>query len=199
MRKLLLAGCFLFAFSSVSAAQNYPRWEIFGGYAGYLAASETQGGPYYTHGVRASASRAFTSYFRLVGDFTAEFADHVVDLQPLPLPPGVKHVNSKELLGLFGPEATYRGFKKFDVFAHYLIGVSYGRDNVNELPKIPTASYTTWAYSIGAGADWKVKRQVAMRLLEADWVTTHYPMMNTEAQDNWRLSSGVVFRIGRGR
>jgi len=193
VHRLFLAACFILAFSSISAAQSYPRWEIYGGYGGYFAGSETEGGPYYTHGVQTSAGHAFTSYFRLVGEFNAEFADHVVDLAPLP--PGAKHVNSKELLGLFGPEAVYRGFRRFDIFGHYLIGVSYGRDN--EAPKIPTVSYTTWAYAIGFGVDWKIKRRVAVRLFEGDWVTTHYPMVNTEAQDNWRLSEGVVFRLGR--
>ena len=194
MLKLLLAVCLALAFSGTSAAQDHPRWEIYGGYAAYLAGGESGGGAgqYFTNGVQASLARSVTSYFRVVGEFNAQFMDHVVDLAPLP--PGSRHLNSKELLGLFGPEATYRGLKKFDIFGHYLVGVSYGRDN--HFPKIPTATYTTWGQGIGFGVDWKVSHRVAIRLLEGDWIQTHYPKLDGDAEDNWRISSGFVFRLG---
>ena len=70
--------------------------------------------------------RDVTSNFRVTGQFNAQFADHVVNIAPPP-PPDGDHVNSKELLGLFGPEAAYRGFRRFDAYSHFLIGPAYGR------------------------------------------------------------------------
>ncbi len=195
LKRILLTALIFFGLAANASAQSIPKWELFGGYSEYLAGAGIAGeGQLPSHGVQTDLSRVVTSYFRVTGQFNAQFADHVVNIAPPP-PPGGEHVNSKELLGLFGPEATYRRLKRFDVFAHYLIGFSYGRDN--EYPKIPTATYTTWAYALGAGVDLKLGRRVSARLIEADWVTTHYPVNSPEAQDNWRLTSGFVFHLGK--
>jgi hypothetical protein len=118
----------------------------------------------------------------------------VVNIAPHP-PPGGEHVNSKELLGLFGPEATYRSLKRFDIFGHFLAGLAYGRDN--QFPVIPTATYTTWAYALGGGVELKLGRRVSARLIGFDWITTHFPVNSPEAQDNWRLTGGFMFHLGR--
>ena len=94
-----------------------------------------------------------------------------------------------------GPEATYLSLKRFDRFGHFLAGVFYGREN--EFPKIPTATYTTWAYVLGGGVDMKISSRVSARLLGFDWITTHYPVNSPEAQDNCRLDTGFVFRLGK--
>ncbi len=195
MNRILLTALIFFCLAANASAQSIPKWELFGGYSEYLAGAGIAGeGQLPTNGVQADLARVVTSYFRVTGQFNAQFADHVVNIAPPP-PPGGMHVNSKELLGLFGPEATYRGLARFDLFTHYLIGVAYGRDN--EYPKIPTATYTTWAYALGAGVDLKLGRRVSARLIEGDWITTHYPVNSQEAQDNWRLTSGFVFHLGK--
>ena len=175
-------------------AQDIPKWELYGGYSEYLAGGGIAGEKELpTNGVQVELDRVVTSYFRVAGQFNAQFADHVVNLAPLP--PGGMHYNSKELLGLFGPEATYRGLKKFDIYGHFLIGLAYGRDN--QVPVIPTATYTTWAYAVGGGIDMKLGSRVSARLLGFDWITTHFPVNSPEAQDNWRLTSGFVFHLGK--
>jgi hypothetical protein len=176
------------------SAQDIPKWELYGGYSEYLAGAGIAGEKQLpTNGTQVEFDRVVTSYFRITAQFNAQFADHVVNIAPLP--PGGEHVNSKELLGLFGPEATYRGLKKFDIFGHYLIGPAYGRDN--QVPVIPTATYTTWAYAIGGGLDMKLGRRVSARLLGFDWITTHFPVNSPEAQDNWRLTAGFMFHLGK--
>jgi hypothetical protein len=194
LKRIVLLSLLLLGLASKASAQNIPQWELYGGYSQVLAGSGIAGERQLpTNGVQLELDRVVTSYFRVTAQFNAQFADHVVNIAPPP-PPGGEHVNSKELLALFGPEATYRGFKKFDVFAHYLIGTAYGRDN--QYPKIPTATYTTWAYAIGAGVDLKFSRRVSARLLGFDWITTHFPVNSPEAQDNWRITSGFVFHLG---
>jgi hypothetical protein len=188
----MFTASFLFCLAASASAQSIPKWELFSGYSQDLAGGGQAGeGQLVTNGVQVEFDRVVTSYFRVTGQFNAQFADHVVDLAPLP--PGGVHVNSKELLGLFGPEATYRGFKRFDLYAHYLIGFAYGRDN--QVPVIPTATYTTWAYALGTGADMKLGRRVSLRMMEWDWITTHFPVNSPEAQDNWRISSGFIFHF----
>ena len=195
MKRIILTGFIFLGMAASASAQSIPKWELYGGYSEDLAgagiANETQ---LPTNGVQVELARVVTNYFRVTGQFNAQFADHVVNIAPPP-PPGGEHVNSKELLGLFGPEATYRSLNRFDIFGHFLIGLAYGRDN--EFPKIPTATYTTWAYALGGGVDLKLGRRVSARLLGFDWITTHFPVNSPEAQDNWRLTSGFVFHLGK--
>ena len=194
MNKIFLTALIMFGSAVNVWAQNIPKWELYGGYSEYLAGGGIPGEKELpTNGMQVELDRVVTRYFRVTGQFNAQFADHVVNLAPLP--PGGMHVNSKELLGLFGPEATYRALKRFDIFGHFLIGVAYGRDN--QVPVIPTATYTTWAYGPGGGVDIKLGRRVSARLFGFDWITTHFPVNSPEAQDNWRLSSGFVFHLGK--
>lgn len=195
MSRFFLLAILLLATGSALSAQDLPKWELYGGYSEDLAgagvANENQ---LPTNGIQVELARPVTSYFRFSGQFNAQFADHVVNIAPPP-PPGGGHVNSKELLALFGPEATYRNLEKWDIYGHFLIGLAYGRDN--EFPKIPTATYTTWAYALGGGVERKLGSRVSARLIGFDWITTHFPVNSPEAQDNWRLSTGFMFHIGR--
>lgn len=194
MNRILLIAWILFVMTASAFAQSIPKWELYGGYSEDLAGAGVPGEKQLpTNGAQVEFDRVVTSYFRVTGQFNAQFADHVVNIAPPP-PPGGEHVNGKELLGLFGPEYTYRGLKKFDVYGHFLVGLAYGRDN--EFPKIPTATYTTWAYALGGGLDLKLGRRVSARLLGFDWITTHFPVNSPEAQDNWRLTGGFVFHFG---
>jgi hypothetical protein len=193
LKKILPAAILVLCWAANASAQQLPKWEVFGGYSEYLAGGGVPGEfQLPSNGVQVEVDRVVTSYFRVTGQFNAQFADHVVDLAPLA--PGSKHVNSKEVLGLFGPEATYRGLKKFDIYGHFLIGVAYGRDNHD--PKIPTGTYATWVYGLGGGVDRKLGRKVSFRLVGWDWITSHFPVNSPEAQDNWRLSTGFVFHLG---
>jgi hypothetical protein len=195
LSRLILTALIILATAANIPAQGIPKWDLYGGYSEDLAGSGiADQGQLPTNGVQVELDRVVTSYFRVSSQFNAQFADHVVNIAPPP-PPGGGHVNSKELLGLFGPEATYRGLNRFDIFGHFLIGLAYGRDN--EFPKIPTATYTTWAYALGGGVDLKIARRVSARLLGFDWITTHFPVNSPEAQDNWRLTSGFVFHLGK--
>lgn len=192
MKRILLAVALL-GVAATTPAQSLPKWELYGGYAQDLAGAGIAGEKQLrTNGVQVEFDRVVTSYFRITSQFNAQFADHVVNIAPPP-PPGGEHVNSKELLGLFGPEATYRGLKRFDIYGHFLAGLAYGRDN--EFPQIPTATYTTWAYALGGGLEMKLGTRVSARLIGFDWITTHFPVNAPEAQDNWRLTGGFMFHF----
>ena len=194
MDRILLTAIIFLGMAASATAQSIPKWELYGGYSEDLAGAGIPGEKQLpTNGAQVEFDRVVTSYFRITSQFNAQFADHVVNIAPPP-PPGGEHVNSKELLGLFGPEYTYRSLKKFDIYGHFLAGFAYGRDN--EFPKIPTATYMTWAYALGGGLDLKLGRRVSARLLGFDWITTHFPVNSPEAQDNWRLTGGFVFHFG---
>ena len=194
MNRIILTASLLLGMAARASAQSIPKWELYGGYSEDLAGAGIAGEKQLpTNGAQVELARVVTNYFRVTGQFNAQFADHVVNIAPLP--PGVQHFNSKELLGLFGPEATYRSLRRVDIFGHFLIGLAYGRDN--KVPVIFSSTYTTWAYALGGGVDLKLGRRVSARLVGFDWITTHFPVNSPEAQDNWRINSGFVFHLGR--
>jgi hypothetical protein len=195
LNRILLTAFIFLGMAANTLAQSIPKWDLFGGYSQDLAGAGIAGERQLrSNGAQVELDRVVTSYFRVTAQFNAQFADHLVNIAPPP-PPGGEHVNSKELLGLFGPEATYRGLNRFDIFGHFLVGLAYGRDN--EFPKIPTAADTTWAYAVGGGVELKLARRVSARLVGFDWITTHFPVNSPEAQDNWRVDSGFVFHLGK--
>jgi hypothetical protein len=194
LNRIILTALLFLGMAASASAQSIPKWELYGGYSEDLAGAGIAGEKQLpTNGAQVELARVVTNYFRVTGQFNAQFADHVVNIAPLP--PGVQHFNSKELLGLFGPEATYRSLRRFDIFGHFLIGLAYGRDN--KVPVIFSSTYTTWAYALGGGVDLKLARRVSARLVGFDWITTHFPVNSPEAQDNWRINSGFVFHFGR--
>ena len=195
MTRTVLATFLFFFLAAGAGAQNIPKWELYGGYSQYLAGAGMAGeNQLPSNGVQVEFDRVVTSYFRVTSQFNAQFADHVVNIAPPP-PPWGGHVNSKVILGLFGPEATYRGLRHWTIYGHFLMGLAYGRDN--EVPTIPTATYTTWAYAVGCGLERSLGTRVSARLIGFDWITTHFPVNSPEAQDNWRFSGGFLFHFGR--
>ena len=197
MSRTALITFLFFVLAASAQAQNLPtpQWELYGGYSEYLAmAGVARQNLLPSNGVQVEVHRVVTSYFRVTSQFNAQFADHLVNIAPAP-PPGGAHVNSKLLLGLFGPEATLRAGNRWNIYGHFLMGFAYGRDN--EFPEIPTATYTTWAYALGCGLERSLGQRVSARLIGFDWITTHFPVNSPEAQDNWRFSSGFLFHFGR--
>ncbi|MBZ5697042.1 MAG: hypothetical protein LAN18_00695 [Acidobacteriia bacterium] len=204
MRKLFLTACSIVIFSSVCFAQTAtPRWELMGGYTTYLAGGEyasvlpdgsmaANPGQLPAKGFQIGLSRSIKSYFRVTGELNGLFGKEVVAVEHLPA--GGQYKTGYEIMALFGPEATVRTLKHFDVFAHYLIGFSYGVDN--QVPAVANNTFTSWVYGTGVGLDLKTRHRLAIRLLEADWIISHFPKQDFNAEDNWRFTSGVVYRFG---
>ena len=201
IRRLLLPACLLLFISPLCQAQDFPRWELSGGFSYYLVGR--QPGLTITtaaHGTQAGLARSFTNYFRIESEFDAGFANRIIDLT---VPPqGWFHYNRKLLLGLVGPEFVYRRpNRRFSAFGHYLTGVAYARDN--QIPKtgsptgistVPAATDSTWTNALGGGVDWIFPHQVSFRMLEVDWMRTDFP---GNPHSNWRFVTGFVLRLGQ--
>lgn len=86
---------------------------------------------------------------------------------------------------LFGPQFTL-GRGKVSPFVHGLVGVSHGTSS--------GFSDNVLGFAAGAGLDLKVSDRLSVRLVQADYLGTHYA---DEIQNNFRLSAGVVFHFGR--
>ena len=58
-----------------------------------------------------------------------------------------------------------------------------------------TTSANSSAIQLGGGANIRLTRRIALRLLEADFIATHLPNSTNSRQYDIRFSNGVVFRF----
>jgi hypothetical protein len=83
---------------------------------------------------------------------------------------------------LFGPEISLR--RRFSPFGHILIGGAHLSQG--------TSSSGSFATEIGGGVDLNVEGKISWRLAEFNYLPTYF---NQGRQDNFRLSTGLVFRF----
>jgi opacity protein-like surface antigen len=87
-----------------------------------------------------------------------------------------------------GPRATLR-HGRFEPYAQVLIGGSRFNSSVQGVGRVSTNSF---AAAVGGGVDLKVVNHFAIRLIQVDYLFTHFSGLT---QNNLRLSSGFVFRF----
>ena len=85
---------------------------------------------------------------------------------------------------MFGPQFSYRR-SKATLFVHALGGGSHG--------SATGFSDTVAVWAAGGGLDWKLRKNLAWRIGQADYVSTHF---GGAFQHDFRVSSGLVWRIG---
>jgi opacity protein-like surface antigen len=94
------------------------------------------------------------------------------------------------ITGLAGLTIQARRDKTVQPFVRGLAGLSREAAN-NELVKLPLSrSDFGFAFAVGAGVDVRVSKNVAIRILQADYLQTHN---FGERQDNLRLGAGIRF------
>jgi opacity protein-like surface antigen len=208
MRKLLIALLLAFAAaagSGVARAQDTPALELFGGYS-YARLNAPGIAPPYSqiapsnqgvNGFHFAATANFNSWLGIYGDVAGYYARPTVNGLLIGLPAQVT-INERAYPFLFGPQVSFRKLRPATLFAHALIG------GMHESAYVPvgsggigTETGTKWAYGFGAGLDVKVLRFLSVRVVQADYIRSHFPTSTTSnSQNNWRISTGIVLRAG---
>ena len=175
MRKLMMAlaiACLLAL--PVFAQENY-KAEIFGGYQ-YTRVNPGSGmsGENF-NGWNAAVTGNVNSWFGITGDISGGYKDF-------------SGLNVKVHNFLFGPTLSYNKAEKVKPFAHVLFGVSHASAGFLGV----SASENAFAMALGGGLDVGVHKNVAIRLGQFDYVMTRF---DSETQNNFRLSTGIVFRF----
>ena len=102
--------------------------------------------------------------------------------------------NREQIYSIFyGPQFSYRKPSR-TAFAHILLGGAH--TSVKVVPTGPHASDFTFAMGLGGGLDLPLKNGAAIRVLQADYLHTNALGI---AQNNFRLSAGVVFSFGTAK
>ena len=95
---------------------------------------------------------------------------------------------------LFGPRVSFNRSGRFTPFAQVLVGVAHAGNNY----LTTGGSQTPFAAAIGGGIDWRWTNHIRVRAGEVDYLLTHFSEVNnvnTQVQNNLRVTSGLVFRF----
>lgn len=168
-------------------AQLTPKAEVFGGYSYFNIHPGDPFDSFQSHGGIGSFQYNAHKYLGLVAEFSGGTGDRTV--------------NGTSLSGglftyLFGPRLNVRRFRYAVPFAHFLLG---GARAGNVLTGAGSGSDNSFAVAAGGGLDIVPFRQLGIRVFQADYLMTNFagPFLGGQSrQDNLRIATGVVFRLG---
>jgi hypothetical protein len=171
MRKLTVLLFLIFLTALPMAAQDMPRWEVFGGYSYY----RPDGGGNF-NGWNASAAGNFSNAFAIVGDFAGHYDSE-------------GGISANQYTFLFGPRIAGRGDAGTG-FVHALFGAARLGGSIND---VDVPSESAFAMALGGGFDWNVGESFGIRIAQVDYLMTRFA---SDTQNNLRFSAGVVLRFG---
>ncbi len=183
----------------------YPKVEWFLGYSFWRAVPTSPSNRMgYLHGGSTSIAYNLNKYVGLVADFGG-YDDSRVTLFT-PTTSETFDSGGSAYTYLFGPRFSYR-HGRVTPFAQALFGGTHASSvtisGCTGTPGCtPLGSENAFATAIGAGFDIRITHHVALRLIQGDFLLTHYRnLLSADGTDrgwqkNVRLSTGVVFRFG---
>jgi outer membrane immunogenic protein len=180
MRKLMIIMAFALVATTAAKAQESRGFELTGNYQ-YVRFNPGSGSSGFNcHGGSGSAAAYFNSWLGVVGEFGM--------CKVTGTPSGV---SAHEMNYLFGPRAYFPTHGRVYPFVQALAG---GERLSAGLTGVGSASSNSFAMAVGGGADVTLTRHVSLRALQFDYLYTRF---GGSTQNNFRLQSGIVWRIGR--
>ncbi len=82
-----------------------------------------------------------------------------------------------------------------DLYGQFLGGGVFASNSLFPDPSGATTSAHSGAFQLGGGVNIRLTHCIALRLLEADFITTKLPNSTNQRQYDVRFSNGVVFRF----
>lgn len=181
MRRVLLAAAVLFClFATAEAQEEYPRMEIFGGYAYFNSDQFVERESLNAPAFIVSAAGNVSKNFGIVAEVNGNYGDVTIPNQG-----PTREFATNTYNFLFGPRFTARRTGK-NFFGHVLIGAA--RTSVDGFD-----SETDFAMAVGGGLDINASKEIAVRLVQADYLPI---FASGETAHNYRISFGIVFRFG---
>jgi hypothetical protein len=96
----------------------------------------------------------------------------------------------------FGPRYTWQpARRRCAVYAQFLVGEASGLHSVFPAAQGAAENADSIAWLAGGGMNISLRRHLALRILEADWLRTQMPNAAANVQNNLRLGAGLVFRF----
>jgi opacity protein-like surface antigen len=220
MKKVFFLMIVVLATSLLSYGQDYPSWELFGGFQ-YLRLdvhdvqndlnllSLISGQPplnfgnhLSAYGWNVSVQNNPTSWFGLVLDSSGVYGKKDINLDSLlGFPPSTTvtvRVKPSLYTVTFGPQFTVRKSHRVQPFGRVLLGVAYERSSgnsyINGVPVLAsdlTQREKSFNFTAGGGFDYHFRDHLAFRT-SADYVRTNFSSLT---QNNLRVSVGLTYRL----
>lgn len=169
MRKVLMTLVVVCVTALPLLAQEDYKAEIFGGYQ----YSRISGANF--NGWTGSVTGNLNNWFGITADVSGAYKSD-----------GGASLHAYNFL--FGPTVSYNHNEKVKPFAHALFGISHAGAGFFGL----SATDNSFGMALGGGVDVGVHKNVAVRLVQADYFLTHF---GGTSQNNARISTGLVFRF----
>src|SRR6185312_962582 len=188
-RTLVLTGCCAVASTAIAQqpVKATPRFEAAVTYD-LSGANLTTGSSFWMQGGSASLAGNITHHFSAVADLSGLHSGSISGAQvPLSL-----------VTVVFGPRYRWNAPSKvhdFSIFGQALVGEAHGFNSIFPATGGANASASSVAFELGGGINLGLKRHVALRLLQADWLRTSLPNATTNVQNNLLLNAGVGLRF----
>ena len=160
-------------------------------------------------GFNVSLQENAASWWGGVLDLSGSFKTKNIDLSQVAQSLGLVPAGTRVVAGFrpafytfgFGPQFTYRKMSKIQPFARFMIGGAHSDLQPDSFVHAArdafgagvNTSSTSFAFIGGGGVDYVWKRYVAFRAV-GDYI---HSSLFKDAQDNFRMSGGIVFRIHR--
>jgi outer membrane protein OmpA-like peptidoglycan-associated protein len=181
-----------------------PKFELFLGYS-YLRAvpaPATGNRLVWMNGGSTSLAYNLNRYLGIVGDFGAYTNSEMRFQGGYVGTVDVDNANVGAFSYLFGPRLSFRNYGRVTPFVQALFGGMHGNEvtlanctfSCTLLP-----SEDTFAWTAGGGLDIRVRRHIAIRPIQAEYLMTRFQDYSTgltASQNDMRLSAGIVFRFG---
>jgi outer membrane protein OmpA-like peptidoglycan-associated protein len=185
-----------------------PKVELFLGYSYLRSVPAPADGNrlVWLNGGSTSIAYNFNRHLGLVGDFGG-FDDSQTRLAGTgAIPSSTVDSSGTAYTYLFGPRLSFRNHERITPFAQALFGGIHASD-VTLSSGCTGAGCTvlpaedSFAMTAGGGLDLNLSHHFAIRIIQAEYMMTRFENRSTGAsasQNDMRLSSGIVFRLGGG-
>jgi outer membrane protein OmpA-like peptidoglycan-associated protein len=181
-----------------------PKVELFVGYSYLRAVPAPAAGNRLMWMNGGSTSLAFNlnRYLGIVGDFGAYTNSEMRFQGGYVGTVDVDNANVAAYSYLFGPRLSFRNYGRVTPFVQALFGGMHANEVILanctfSCTLLP--SEDTFAWTAGGGLDVRVRHHFAIRLIQAEYLMTRFQDYSTgltASQNDMRLSSGIVFRLG---
>jgi hypothetical protein len=179
---LMLAIALVLLGGTALAQDETPKAELFGGFSYLRTAGNTN-----VFGWASQAAFNMNKWFGIAADVTAHYQTKSDE---------ANRMGASTYSFLFGPQFSDRS-DRIRGFAHALFGGAHVTQGFNMGKGGIPQTGTNFAMIFGGGIDANINSRIAVRVFQADYeyIRADDARGNGQGRDNFRLSTGVVFKI----
>ena len=172
MRKVLVLLGFVLLSVTCAKAQDASKLDVAGTYE-YIHLTGDN-----CSGFGANAAANVNHWLGIVGDFGF--------CKDTTIPAGFW---SHYMTYLFGPRVSFRKYGRLVPYAQFLLGGDHNATG----PGLAATSANTFAYTVGAGTDFRLTPHISFRVVQFEYLHTNF---GGTKQNNMRMETGLVYHFG---